>query len=87
MLAVWRGSGAWAWLLVASLCENSEENTGDISAVEVETHTGSVQPLDLDILLMIYLEFWNLELAYIKVLVMGLRNDPDTAVSQQQLWS
>ena len=70
--------------MVASLCENSEENTGDISAVEVETHTGSVQPLDL---LMIYLEFWNLELAYIKVLVMGLRNDPDTAVSQQQPWS
>ena len=49
MLAVWRGSGAWAWLLVASLCENNEENTGDISAVEVETHTGSVQPLDLDV--------------------------------------
>ena len=83
-MAVWRGSGGWAWLLVASLCENSEENTGDISAVEVETHTGSVQPLDL---LMIYLESWNLELAYIKVLVMGLRNDPDTAVSQQQPWS
>ena len=83
-MAVWRGSGAWAWLLVASLCENNEENTGDISAVEVATHTGSVQPLDL---LMIYLEFWNLERAYIKVLVMGLRNDPDTAVSQQQPWS
>ena len=80
------GRGCW-W----HPCARTTRRTLETSRLSKRTHgtRGRVQPpdLDLDSLLMIYLEFWNLELAYIKVLVMGLRNDPETAVSQQQLWS